>query len=140
MNRCALEVTKGDVTYHLLMQYNAVQPCSIVQVFPAVCWFPKNQKIVNNENIIFFRYIWNNTCNLFHFTCYTLGWIHILSKVALTVREGMCLGDFEEKYRLLSQWINYEALFKTTLSLKWSFNDIEFKIYVSNRSNNISVF
>ena len=60
--------------------------------------------------------------------------------LALTVKEGMCLGDFEEKYKLLSHCINYEAVFRTTLSSEWSFNYIELKIYVSSRSNNISVY
>ena len=39
----------GGVTYHLLVQYNAFQPCSIVQVRPVVRWFPKNGKIENIE-------------------------------------------------------------------------------------------
>ena len=53
--------------------------------------------------------------------------------LALTVEDGICLGDFEKKYKLLSQYINYEAVFRTTLSSEWSVNNIEFKIYVSNR-------
>ena len=60
--------------------------------------------------------------------------------LALTVNEGMCLGDFEEKYKLLRHWINYEAVFRTTLSSELSVNSIELKIYVSNKSYNISVF
>ena len=34
----------GGVTYHLLVQYYAIQLCSGVQVKPAVAWFPKKQK------------------------------------------------------------------------------------------------
>ena len=60
--------------------------------------------------------------------------------LALTVIEGMCLGDFEEKYKLLRHWIYYEAVFRTTLSSESYVNNIELKIYVSNKSNNISVF
>ena len=78
-----------------------------------------------------------------HFTCDTLGWIHSPPKymsLALKVKEGMCLGDFEEKYKLLSHWINYEAIFSTTESSEWLVNNIELKIYVGNRFENISVF
>ena len=57
--------------------------------------------------------------------------------IALTVNEGMCLGDFEEKYKVLRQWIMYGAVFRTTLSSESSVNNIELKIYVSNKSNNI---
>ena len=60
--------------------------------------------------------------------------------LALTVNEGMCLGDVEEKYKLLRHWINFEAVFRTTLSSESSVHNIELKIYVSNKSNNISVF
>ena len=60
--------------------------------------------------------------------------------IALTDNEGMCLGDFEEKYKLLEHWINYEAVFGTTLPSESSVNNIEMKIYVSYKSNNISVF
>ena len=51
--------------------------------------------------------------------------------LALTVNEGMCLWDFEEKYNLLRHWINYEAIFMTTLSSESSINNIELKIYAS---------
>ena len=47
--------------------------------------------------------------------------------LALTVKEGMCLGEFEEKYKLLSHWINNEAVFRITLSSEWYVNNIEFK-------------
>ena len=60
--------------------------------------------------------------------------------LALTVNEGMCLGDFEETYKLLRHWIKYEAVLGTTLSSESSVNNIELKMYVSNKSNNISVF
>ena len=61
-----------------------------------------------------------------HFICDTLGWIHSLKS---TVKEGM-----------LSHKINYEAVFRTTLSSEWSVYNIELKTYVSKRPNNISVF
>ena len=82
-----LGVTEGGcVTYHLLVQYNAVQLCSRVQVRPAVPvgWFPKNRyswKTMKYKKVLKIKYMWNNTCNMCHFTCDTLGWIHILSKV-----------------------------------------------------------
>ena len=47
--------------------------------------------------------------------------------LSLTVKEGMCLGEFEEKYKLLSHWINNEAVFRITLSSEWYVNNIEFK-------------
>ena len=59
--------------------------------------------------------------------------------LALTVKEGMCLGGCEKKYKLLSNWNKYEAVFRTTLPSEWSVNNIELKIYVSNKSKNISV-
>ena len=45
--------------------------------------------------------------------------------LALTVNEGMCLGDFEVKYKLLRHWIYYEAVFMTTLSSESSVNNIK---------------
>ena len=47
--------------------------------------------------------------------------------LAPKVNEGMCLGDFEEKYKLLGHWINDEAVFRTTVSLESSVNYIELK-------------
>ena len=54
------------------------------------------------------KYIWNEleTCVTFHVTHnggYTFyqKWMSL----ALTVNEGMRLGDFEEKYKLLRHWI-----------------------------------
>ena len=60
--------------------------------------------------------------------------------LALTVNEGMCHGDFWGKYKLLRHWINYKAVFKTTLSSESFVNNIELKINVSNKCNNIFVF
>ena len=60
--------------------------------------------------------------------------------LALTVNEVMCLGDFGGKYKLLRRWINEKAVFWTTLSSELSVNNIKSTIYVSNKSNNKSVF
>ena len=46
--------------------------------------------------------------------------------LALTVKEGMCFGEFEEKYKLLSHWNNNEAVFRITFSSEWYVNNIEF--------------
>ena len=60
--------------------------------------------------------------------------------LAVTVNEEICLGDFEEKYKLLRHLVNYKAVFMTTLSSESSVNNIKLKIYASNKSNKISVF
>ena len=59
--------------------------------------------------------------------------------LALTVIEAMCIGDFEEQYKLLSHRFNYEAVFRTTLSLEWSVNKIEEK-YIYQIGLNIFLY
>ena len=58
-----------------------------------------------------------------HFICDTLRWIHSLK--SMVKEESM---------------VKYEAVFRTALSSERFVNNIELKIYVSNRSNNISIF
>ena len=74
--------------------------------------------------------MWNNTCTMCHFTCDTWGWVHNFSNsmfLAIEVKVGRCLGDFEEKDELLSHWIKYEVVFKTALASQWSVNNLELK-------------
>ena len=49
----------GDVTNQILVQYNAVQPCSIVQVRHAVSWYPKkqNKNVKYKENHMYKNFI-----------------------------------------------------------------------------------
>ena len=81
--------------------------------------------------------MWHVTCDTWHLTCWGL-WTfsQSFSSLALTVSDLWYYEDMEEKAHLLTDWMNYEAVYRTASStpglfISWS-NIYEFATWIGD--------